>query len=109
MPHLIIRNIEKDDFTSKVSKLSKDLTKIIGCPEDWITISYVENTLTFVEGVDRTLDNVFVEVKWFDRPDEVKLKVANLINDTFTKNERDIMITFATLTNDIYFENGKRV
>ncbi len=107
MPHLVIRNVKKDDFTSKVKELSRKITEIVGCPEDWITISYVENTLTYVAGEDMTEENVFVEVKWFDRPQEMKIEVQKVINDTFAKDGRDIMIIFSILTKENYFENGE--
>ncbi len=107
MPHLVIRNVKKEDFTSKVKDLSKKLTEIIGCPEDWITISYVENTLTYIAGEDMTDENVFVEVKWFERPQEMKDVVQKVINDTFAKEGRDIMIIFSTLTKENYYENGE--
>ncbi len=106
MPHLEIKNVKKEDFIAKVPALSKELTEIIGCPEDWITISYTEGTLTFVEGIDRTYDNVFVEIKWFARPDEMKQKVAQAIDKAFKADGRDIMVNFVTLTKDSYLENG---
>ncbi len=106
MPHLTIRKIKKEEFTSKVEKLSKELTETIGCPEDWITISYLENNLTFVAGKDETLNNVFVDVRWFPRPDEMKAKVAKLIDDTFKCEGRDVMVIFEILVKENYFENG---
>ncbi len=106
MPHLIIKNVRKDEFTSKVDKLSKELTDVIGCQEDWITISYVENTLTYVAGVDETLNNVFVDVRWFPRPEEIKARVAQIISDTFKCEGRDVMVIFEILIKENYFENG---
>ncbi len=107
MPHLVIRNVKKDDFTSKVKDLSKQLTEVIGCPEEWITISYVENTLTYIAGEDMTEKNVFVEVKWFERPQEKKDQVSKIINNTFAKEGRDIMIIYSILTKENYYENGE--
>ncbi len=106
MPHLTIKNLKKEEFTSKVAKLSKELTDVIGCQEDWITISYVENTVTYVEGVDETLNNVFVDVKWFPRPEEMKSKVAQILSDTFKSEGRDVMVYFEILIKENYFENG---
>ncbi len=107
MPHLVIKNVKKDEFTTQVKDLSKKLTEIIGCPEDWITISYAGETLTYIAGEDMTDENVFVEVKWFDRPQEMKIVVQKIINDAFAKEGRDIMIIFETLTKENYFENGE--
>ncbi len=106
MPHLMIRNIKKDDFTAKVKDLSKKLTEVIGCPEDWITISYVENTLTYVAGEDKTNENVFIEIKWFERTKEMQDAVAKICDDTFKEEGRDIMINFVILTKDRYYEDG---
>lgn len=107
MPHLTIRNVEKKEITSSVKELSRKLTEIVGCPEDWITISYIENSYTYIAGEDMTNQNVFVEIKWFERPQDVKIKVQKLVNDTFAKDDRDIMIIFETLTKENYFENGE--
>ncbi len=107
MPHLMIRNVKKDDFVGKVKELSKKLTEVIKCPEDWITISHVESTTTFVAGEDMTNENVFVEIKWFERPKEIQDKVAQICNETFKEDGRDVMINFVILTKDRYYENGE--
>lgn len=106
MPHLEIKNVEKKELVSKIGKLSKELTEVIGCPEDWITISYLENNITFVEGSDKTFDNVFVEIKWFNRPNEIKHKVSEIIYNIFAKEGRDVMVNFVELIKEDYFENG---
>ncbi len=107
MPHLVIRNVKKDDFTTKVKDLSKQISEIISCPEEWITFSYVENTLTYIAGEDKTDENVFVEVKWFDRPQDKKDKVSKVIDDAFKQEGRDIMIIYSILTKENYYENGE--
>ncbi len=106
MPHLVFKNVEKEVFVSKVQEFSKKATEIIGCPEDWITINHDGNMLTYVAGEEMTANNIFVEVSWFDRPKETKDKLAMLINDTFKKDNCDIMITFKILTKETYYENG---
>lgn len=109
MPHVTIRNVEKKEVIANVKELSKKLTEIIGCPEEWITISYIENTLTYIAGENLTDDNVFVEIKLFERPEEVKFEVQKVISDTFKKEGRDIMINYVILTKESYFENGEIV
>ncbi len=109
MPHLTIKNIKKEEFINKVEKLSKELTETIGCPEDWITISLIENNVTYVAGKDETFNNIFVDVRWFPRPEEMKAKVAKIINDTFKFDGRDIIVIFEILVKESYFENGTLV
>ncbi len=109
MPHLIIRNLKKDEFTSKVEKLSKELTATIGCPEDWITINFIDNSITYVAGTDETINNIFVDVRWFPRADEMKANVAKIINDTFASEGRDVIVIFENLIKENYFENGTLV
>ncbi len=109
MPHLVFRNIEKDVFVDRVKEFSKKATAIIGCPEDWITLSYIDNSLTYVCGEDQTSNNIFVEVNWFERPKEIKDSLAKLINDSFKKDNSDIIIVFKILDKENYYENGETV
>ncbi len=108
MPHLVFKNVEKEVFVSKAEEFTKKATEVIGCPEDWITLTYVGDTLTFCECKEMTDSNMFVEVNWFDRPQEIKDNLSMLIHNTFKKDGRDIMIIYNTLTRENYYENGTR-
>lgn len=106
MPHLDLKNIERN----KVKQLCKDLTpqlaQEIDCPEDWITFSHIESQ-TFVQGVEND-EIVLVNIQWFSRSQEVQDKVASIVHDEVIETgAKEVVIIFNDLKKESYYEEGK--
>jgi len=106
MPQLIFRGVEIEDIKKISTKLVDDLEAIIECPRDYFTLEYIESLNIFDE---REVPSYpFIEVKWFDRGQEVKDKVAKSIDDALKSEGYDNTdIFFTNLNENDYYENGK--
>ncbi len=110
MPHFTFKNVQKADVLDFSKSISSDLSKIIGCDEDWLYFNHLENTC-FVLGEDYTKKCVYVEIGWFDRGDEAKVMVANIVTKAVKEkypNLAEIIVTFTDYDKYNYVENGER-
>lgn len=108
MPHIVFTNANFSQDSLKLKKLNEDLSESVKSPADWFTFTFLaKETQTFQLGEDITNNIIFVEIKWFERPDEVKQKVSDLIANylkSYDLTNVEIVITFTPLTKSSYFE-----
>jgi len=107
MPHIRIRATSEEN----VGKLSKELTPILAketeTPENYFTYEYV-HTSFYSEG-SKNPGDVFVEVLWFDRGQNIQDKVAGVITKAVhdLHGPGDIVVVFTPLAKECYYENGQ--
>lgn len=108
MPHITFTNANFNHDELKLKKLNEDLSKEVGSPADWFTFTFLpKDTKTFQLGSDITSNIIFVEVKWFERPQKTKENVANLVYEylkCYNIENKEIVITFTILEKLNYFE-----
>ncbi|MFV0440841.1 MAG: DUF1904 family protein [Lachnospirales bacterium] len=108
MPHINFINASLLQDKDKIKKLNEDLSSVVGSPTDWFTFTFLSSdTKTFQLDCDITDKIIFVEVKWFERPKEVKERVLDLIYNylkSYVIEDKEIVITFTNLDKDNYFE-----
>ena len=109
MPRLVFKNIEKEDVKKFSLERVEELSRIIGCPQDWITFEHMENTV-FSGGSDITKQSLYVEISWFKREQEIQDRLAAEIHSALDKQfggAREITIIFYELAKENYYENGE--
>lgn len=108
MPHIIFTNGNYAEDSNKLKKLNEDLSIAIESPADWFTFTFLSSdTKTYQLGKNISDNTVFVEIKWFSRPQNLKEDVANIIGDflkSFPIDSKEIIIIFSDLTRENYFE-----
>lgn len=107
MPHLRFRALNQEQTQKLSQDLLPELAQIVNTAEDNFTFELVD-TQFFYKG--KTTESFpFVEVFWFERPQEVQDKVATFITDkvkSFSKAD-DVVVVFTELKKSSYYENGK--
>lgn len=108
MPHITFTNANFGQEREKLKQLNLALSEAVDSPADWFTFTFLpDNTRTFQLDREITHNIIFVEIKWFPRPDEMKERVASLIVDYlkyYNMQGREIVITFTNLDKSSYFE-----
>lgn len=108
MPHIRLRGLSVDHTQKINAPLVKELSEIIGSPEDHFTFELVK-TEFFVQG-KVVSGNPFVEVLWFPRDQKIKDGCAKVITEKIKAlgPEQDITIVFIEVSKKDYYENGKQ-
>lgn len=107
MPHLRFRGMKKEEVLEISSQLLDKLSLVIDCPKDHFTLEYIPSLYIF-DGKESAENSPFVEMFWFNRSEEVKTTVANIITDMLSKYGYSyIAIYFTDLKKENYFENGQ--
>ncbi|PAT01329.1 hypothetical protein CI105_07055 [Candidatus Izimaplasma bacterium ZiA1] len=100
MPHLRFRGCLLEEVKSINNELVKSLSDLLETPIDYFTIEYENSDFTSKEKYP------FITVLWFDRGEDIKQEVANIITD-FMKEFKydDVCVYFDDLKKENYFEN----
>lgn len=105
MPQIVIKGME----TKHVQTISKDMIEelqaIIQCPREYFIIECA-NPIFIMDG--NIVSNIpFIEVKWFDRGQEVQDKSAEAITKHVNGvGYNNVDIAFLTFEKNNYYENG---
>jgi phenylpyruvate tautomerase PptA (4-oxalocrotonate tautomerase family) len=106
MPHIRIRGINPEQALKFSETFKAEAATIVNTSADNFTIELIE-TKFFHEG---TIDPgyPFIEVLWFERPQEVKDRFATHITERMRRvtNAKDVAVLFVPLQKEDYFENG---
>lgn len=106
MPHIRCRGMEKDVFQKVGRDLIQSLSEIVSCPMDYITLERIESDYLHFDLGENAYP--FIEVLWFERPKEIKEKVAICFTDRIQREvNQDVVVYFTTLCPQDYFENKK--
>lgn len=104
MPQIIIKGMGIDKVKTISTALVDELQGIIECPRDYFTIEVVDST--FIMDEKEIVISPLVQVKWFDRGQEVQDKAANVICRWITSSGYShVEIFFTVLEKNKYYEN----
>lgn len=106
MPQLYFKGIEKQEVCTISKRLVDELEKLLECPRDYFILEVANNS--FICDGEATKIYPIIEVKWFDRGQELQDKVAEII----TKKVRSlgfnmVDVYFIPLQKNSYYENGE--
>lgn len=107
LPHIVIRGITIEQ-TKKISKpLVEELASICDCGTDNFTLEVPQSVFIF-DG-EETPSFPLIEVKWFERGQEVRNKFAQAITKyVMGTGVQEVEVTFIPLAASAYYINGSR-
>ncbi len=105
MPQLIFKGVKTNVIKEISTKLVNDLSLITDTPRDYFTLECIETQFIF-DGNSAELYPL-IEVKWFDRGQSCKDRVAGFIDKALKPYGYDTTeIFFTVLEKEDYYENG---
>lgn len=103
MPQITVKGLTDAQMKEISTPLVQQLAQAIGCPEDWLILELVPTTF-YSEG-KQAAGFPIVEVSWFDRPDEVRQQVAQILRRQIAPLGYPLMqVIFTTLHQEAFFE-----
>jgi hypothetical protein len=108
MPHLRVRGLAFDELESIADILVENLAEVTDTPNSHFTLEYQATTYLAVGGASPAYP--FFDVLWFDRGEDVKRKVALIIEELvrpLVDSGQDIAVLFHDLQGKDYYENGE--
>ncbi|MFD0826023.1 DUF1904 family protein [Neobacillus sp. M.A.Huq-85] len=106
MPHLFIRGVTVEQVKNISKPLVQELADLCACGTDNFTLEVVQSTFVFDE---REVPGYpFIEVKWFERGQEIRDEFANIITKQVQSLEiPEVEVAFSTFKESDYYLNGK--
>ena len=106
MPHLFIRGVTVEQVKNISKPLVQELADLCACGTDNFTLEVVQSTFVFDE---REVPGYpFIEVKWFERGQEIRDEFANIITKQVQSLEiPEVEVAFSTFRESDYYLNGK--
>lgn len=106
MPHIRVRAVAKEKVQELSRALIPELSKALNSPEDNFTLEAVGSDF-FFEGKPSAA-YPFIEVLWFERPQELKDRAAAVITNHIKAltMAADVIVVFQVLDKESYYENG---
>lgn len=107
MPHLHFKCISENHVKSLSQTLPKELATAMETSEDNFSFESVPHK--FFSAGKVTESYPYVEVHWFERSQDCKIKSAKIITDQVRKltSAEDVVVVYVPLAKNDYFENGK--
>ena len=106
MPHLFIRGISAEQVKTISKPLVQDLAELCACGTDNFTLEVVNST--FVFDADEVPGYPFIEVKWFERGQEIQDQFANIVTEHVHALEiLEVEVAFSSFRESNYYFNGK--
>ncbi len=108
MPHLRFRAVEPQMVQLLSKSLIDELEPHMQCPREDFTFEYIYTTFYHEGKVTQAYP--FVEILWFDRGQETKNAVAEIVTrqvrDVFG-SDLDVAVIFTSLNGSDYYDNGQ--
>ncbi|MEH7336049.1 DUF1904 family protein [Neobacillus drentensis] len=106
MPHLFIRGVTVEQVKTISRPLVEELADLCDCGTDNFTLEVVNST--FVFNNDEVPGYPFIEVKWFERGQEVRDQFAKIVTKQVHSLEiPEVEVAFSTFKESAYYLNGK--
>lgn len=103
MPQITVKGLTEQQMKEISTPLVQKLAEAIGCPEDWLILERCPSVF-YAQG-RQVSDLAIFEVSWFDRPDEVREQVAEIIRDTAQALQYPLVqVIFTTLYQERFYE-----
>lgn len=106
MPHLFIRGISVEQIKTISKPLVQELAKLCVCGTENFILEVVNST--FVCEGDEVPGYPFIEVKWFERGQEVQDQFTNIVTKhVHSLKIPEVEVAFSTFKETDYYFNGK--
>lgn len=107
MPHLRTRALRREHVVELSKGLFDELAELIETPRDNFTLEC--ETTIFIADEQPIESYPIVEILWFERPSEIKKKVADYLTRRLREitKSNDVVVYFHSLEKTHYFENGE--
>ncbi|MDN3016131.1 DUF1904 family protein [Paenibacillus sp. BSR1-1] len=106
MPHLFMRGLSVEQVKTVSRPLVKELAELCDCGTDNFTLEVVNST--FVFNNDEVPGFPFIEVKWFERGQEVRDQFAGIVTKQVQSLDiPEVEVAFSTFKESAYYLNGK--
>ena len=108
MPHLVIRGLSIEEMKEISVPLVKELAEICECGTDNFTFEVPHST--FVYNGEEIPAFPLIEVKWFERGQEIREKFAQAITQKIMLTGVDeVEVVFIPYVKTAYYINGERL
>lgn len=104
MPQIIVKGMTENQLKTISESLITQLSVVMECPKshlmlEWIPTHYIQHSEALVYPL--------VEVIWFERGRDIRIKSARIITDLIQSMDYpDVEVYFTPLEKENYFENG---
>lgn len=106
MPHLVIRGVSVEEMKRMSTPLAGELAEICECDTDNFTFEVLPSTFVF-DGREIPAFPL-IEVKWFERGQEVRDKFAQAVTDyVMSTGVKEVEVAFIPFSETAYYINGK--
>lgn len=108
MPHFRFRAVEPQTVQALSKPLIDELQSVMGSPREDFTFEYIYTTF-FHEG-EVSPAYPFVEVFWFERGQEVRDTVAQVVTKQVKEivgEDNNVAVIFTALEPSAYYDNAK--
>jgi hypothetical protein len=106
MPQLIFKGISVDQVKKISTPLVRELADLCHCETDNFTFEIMQSIFVFNENEVQGFP--FIEVKWFDRGQEIQDQFADIITKHIhSLGIAEIEVAFSVFLESAYYYNGK--
>lgn len=103
MPQIIVKNVKKHEIESIADLMLNNLTKIIGCDLDALSLELIEGVLIS----EKNGKYPIIQINWFERPKAIQDAVALEIDKCFRSlGYEQVDVFFIILEKSRYYDNG---
>jgi hypothetical protein len=106
LPQLLFKGITVDQVKTISVPLVKELAELCQCEEDNFTLEIMPSTFIFNQ--DEVLGFPFIEVKWFERGQDIQDQFATIITRYIhSLGAPEVEVAFSVFLESAYYYNGK--
>lgn len=108
MPFLRFHSVNRDKLMLVSAQITDRIHLAVGCPREHIVLEVIHSD--YIVNDEIRPGWPFVEVAWFDRPQEVQAEVARIVYECLKEvGYDDSDVHFESLRPENYYENGKKI
>ncbi|MFK9090285.1 DUF1904 family protein [Bacillus salipaludis] len=106
MPHLVFRGVSIEQVKTISKPLVEELADVCRCGTDNFTLEVLSSTFIFEK--KEVAGFPFIEVKWFERGQEIRDQFAQVVSKLVQSLEiPEVEVAFTTFRETAYYSNGK--
>lgn len=106
MPHIRVRGMEQKLLAGVAEGIVEQIAHATQTPNDHFTLEHIPSAYIVKGGASEAYP--FVEILWFDRGQDMKTKVAAIVDKALRNivgEDTDITVLFSDLRGQDYYEN----
>ncbi|WP_191559482.1 DUF1904 family protein [Metabacillus idriensis] len=106
MPHLIFRGISVEQVKTISKTVVQELAELCTCGTDNFTLEISQSTFVFDQ--NEVPGYPFVEVKWFERGQDIQDQFAKIVTrNIHSLGISEVEVAFIAFLESAYYSNGK--